>query len=345
MRLLKKFSLAIALFFLRIPAIWYVISLYCLFQMILLYFQGSCSFLPLNVVECAGISAEDVVRLERTSQPNIIREEVSGMLNSDKIPQNLHSPGPFGPRGLMGGPAARAPLQDNKSEDLKVSVNLESDSATVLSSALTSIGKTFESYVPVISGAAVASGTVFITKSLPVKQRFAGMIISGGITSGTMLASQYMNLIFKETNIKKEESKIVSKVNSLDIKPNWNTNSDIQDTNIQETISPTLETSYSINAPLEGFDNLSMMTLGIIAINFFVVLGLLLILINFLISFLTLESKKFVTDRPLLLRLIKLSSKGRELTTLFVLIFVLIGACSMFYHLSYLLLFLKNINL
>jgi hypothetical protein len=177
MRFFKKYYLAIALFSLRISAIWSVMLIYSLFQVILLYFQVSFSFLPLNVVECAGLSAEDVVSSERTSQPNIIKEEVSGMLNSDKISQKY---------------------QDSKPEDLKVSVNLESDTATVLSSALTSIGKTFESYVPVISGAAVAGGTVVITKSLPVKQRFAGMIIAGGITSGTMLTSQYINLIFKK---------------------------------------------------------------------------------------------------------------------------------------------------
>jgi hypothetical protein len=324
MRFFKKYYLAIALFSLRIPTIWSVMLIYSLFQVILLYFQVSFSFLPLNVVECAGLSAEDVVSSERTSQPNIIKEEVSGMLNSDKISQKY---------------------QDSKPEDLKVSVNLESDTATVLSSALTSIGKTFESYVPVISGAAVAGGTAVITKSLPVKQRFAGMIIAGGITSGTMLTSQYINLIFKEKYSKKEEDKIMSKINSLDIKPNWNTNSDIQDTNIQETISPTLETSYSINAPLEGFDNLSMMTLGIITINFFVILGLLLILINYLISYSKLESKKFVTDRPLLQKFLKASEKSRNFITKFVFLFIVFGTCSMFYFLCYLLYFLKDLGL
>jgi len=60
MRLLKQYYLAIALFSLRIPAIWTVMLIYSLFQVILLYFQGSCSFLPLNVVECARVNPEDV---------------------------------------------------------------------------------------------------------------------------------------------------------------------------------------------------------------------------------------------------------------------------------------------
>ena len=47
-----NYILAIALFSLRIPAIWYVIILYLLFQVFL--------FLPFNMVECAGINPDDV---------------------------------------------------------------------------------------------------------------------------------------------------------------------------------------------------------------------------------------------------------------------------------------------
>ena len=60
MRFFKNHFLAIALFSLRISAIWYVIFIYCLFQGILVYFQIPFSILPLSVVECAGINPEDI---------------------------------------------------------------------------------------------------------------------------------------------------------------------------------------------------------------------------------------------------------------------------------------------
>jgi hypothetical protein len=179
-----------------------------------------------------------------------------------------------------------------------------------------------------------------------------GIVIAGGITSGTMLASQYMNLILPRpgatvppAGAEKEESKIMSEINSLETKPNWNTNLDTSNTNIPKTFSLVSETSDFINAPLEEFNNLSMMTLGIITINFFIILGLLFILINYLISFIKLESKEFVIKRPLLKRILKASEKSREFMTKFVFLFTIFGTCSMFYFLCYLLYFLKDLGL
>jgi hypothetical protein len=147
----KKLYLAIALFFLRIPTILTVMFIYCLFQVVLQYNQILFLLPYSNVVECAEFNAEDIVLLEKTSQPSNTNSEVTEASSSGKVNSISYK------------------SQDNQSNDLKVTINLESDTTTVLSGALTSVGKALETYVPIISSAAVAAGITTIMKSVPAK--------------------------------------------------------------------------------------------------------------------------------------------------------------------------------
>jgi hypothetical protein len=87
-----------------------------------------------------------------------------------------------------------------------------------------------------------------------------------------------------------------------------------------------------------------MMVVSIMIIDFGVLLGILLITINFVVKFFKLEDKEFIKNRPKLHKLVSLSLKMRDYTSFFLLFFVLFGSCSMFVGLSYLLHFLRIIN-
>ena len=353
-----KYSLAITLFLLQVPTVWYLGLTIMLAQMVLLYLQVSSSFLYLNAVECMPSNPEDLVTSDESysqSDNIIINKKESKILDSDKV-FDKH--------------------QESRLKDLNISVKVDSDSATVLAGALNATTEVLKDYSPIISGTAVAAGTAAMTKSLPANQKFAGMVVAGTMTAGTMLASQYMNLSFREESRNTTNEDNSSNINldyfnnsdneeafsptiepsdnegvvSPTIEPSDNdldyfNNSDNEDIDIEEAFSPTTESSFYYSAPLEGFDNLSMMTLGIILINLSIILGLLLILINNLISHLKLESNKFVINKPLLQKFLKASEKSREFINKFVFLLIFFGSCSMFYFLSYLLYFLKDLGL
>ncbi|KAG2231135.1 hypothetical protein INT48_007979 [Thamnidium elegans] len=273
-----------------------------------------------------GLTPEDLIKLDKPPQSKT-EEEIP---NFNIVKENASS-------NVLGS------TSNSKPKDLKVTVNLESDTATVVSGAFNVITKLFDSYVPIITGAAVAASTAAITKSLPANQRLVGMIAAGAISSGTMLTSQYLKKLFNAEKYKADKSKIesssiLSKVDSLEVKPDWNKETNIQDMDITES-------SYFIDAPLEGYGDLSMVVLGLMIISFGVVLGLLVIVFNHLTLSLKLESRKFVTDRPLLLKFINYSIKGRKVVSNVMLAFVLFGACSMYYYLGCLLEYLRDNNL
>jgi hypothetical protein len=372
---MTKYSLAITLFLLRVPTVWYLVLTFMLAQMVLLYLQASPSFLYLNVVECMPSNPDDSLTLNEANgglRPSSASSQ-SDITISDEKPE------------ISGSNEVSDKSQASRPADLKISAKLESDTATVLASALNNTAEALKDYSPIISGTAVAAGAAVMTKSLPANHRLVGMTIAGSITSLTMLASQYLNLLFRNMNTTTEDNS--SNINRNLIDDSYNSDTE-QSFNVQETAnitfiesysdveetgspttepysdvedigspttepysdvedmgSPTTDSSFYIDAPLEGFDNLSMMTLAILMINLFIILGLLVILFNYLISQLKLESNKFVINKPLLLKFLKASERARDFNNKLVFVSILFGSCSMFYFLSYLLYFLKDLGL
>lgn len=108
---------------------------------------------------------------------------------------------------------------------------------------------------------------------------------------------------------------------------------------------PSTDLTNFINSPLEGYTDLNMLVIGMLIVNLGALLLMILILINFTIKLFNLESKEFVISRPRLHRFITLSLKSRDYTSLFIMVIVLFGLCSIFYGLSYLLYFMKLINI
>lgn len=352
MKKLNKYSLAIALFFLRVPTFWYLVLTFMLAQMVLLYLQASSSFLHLNAVECMSSNPDDsLTPNEASSQSNITI--------SDAEPQ------------ISGSNSVSNESEASRPVDLNISARVESNTAGVLAGSLNVVAEALNNYAPVVTGTTVVLGAAAAAKSLPANQRLLGMTIGGGIGSFTMLASQYMNQQnrHQNTTIRDNSSNI-----NLDFFDRSDDSEAEQSFNIQETAnmtstesgldieepgspttepysdmsepgSPTTDYLFDIDSPLEGFDNLSMMTLAILMINLFIILGLLVILFNYLISQLKLESNKFVLNRPLLLKLLKASEKARSFNNKLIFVFILFGSCSMFYFIFHLLYFLKDLGL
>jgi hypothetical protein len=213
-------------------------------------------------------------------------------------------------------------------------MNVNTDAMTTLGEGLKIIGKALESYTPVITETGITTGTAIIFKTLPKKERATAMITAGLISGGIVVLSQMINKINT-----KEKKSIVNEIQNLENKPDWNSTP-----NRSMTSSPDFS-SNTYNSPLEELTNIDMLVISIMVIDLGVLLGIILIFINFLIKLFDLESKQFIINRPKLHKLVSFSLKMRDYTSYFLLFFVLFSSCFILVGLSYLLHFLRIINI
>ena len=227
-----------------------------------------------------------------------------------------------------------------------VDVNVHTDGLTVLGEGLKVIGHAIEQNAPAITAAAAGGGTAIILKTLPPKERAAAILGAGAISSGTVLASQAI----KEASKHLEKSSVPDRTdnnspdNSFINSPYENSNEFINLINKEPFFvnSPNEELEY-LTHKLELIPKLESLTVGVMIINLGVLLLMVFVSLNFIVKSFKLDTREFVKSRPLLLKLVSLFLKSRELTSLFMLVFINFGLCSMFYGLSYLLHFLKLI--
>ena len=227
-----------------------------------------------------------------------------------------------------------------------VDVNVHTDGLTVLGEGLKVIGHAIEQNAPAITAAAAGGGTAIILKTLPPKERAAAILGAGAISSGTVLASQAI----KEASKHLEKSSVPDRTdnnspdNSFINSPYENSNEFINLINKEPFFvnSPNEELEY-LTHKLELIPKLESLTVGVMIINLGVLLLMVFVSLNFIVKSFKLDTREFVKSRPLLLKLVSLFLKSRELTSLFMLVFINFGLCIMFYGLSYLLHFLKLI--
>lgn len=157
MKKVYNMILAIVLFSLRIPAIWYVIIFYLLFQVCVL---------SLNVVECIG------------SNPNGLTPYASNLPDcSNNTPDS---------RGGEAAPGLCHRGPSGPGAEVK-------DSSTVISEGLKTIGNSIYKLAPALAGFSAGVGTAKILKTLPPAQRAGAIVAAGSFTSGVTLLSQVIN--------------------------------------------------------------------------------------------------------------------------------------------------------
>jgi hypothetical protein len=101
---------------------------------------------------------------------------------------------------------------------------------------------------------------------------------------------------------------------------------------------------FFINSSLEQHSDLQLFVVSLLIIDLGILLLTFLIFINIIIRLFKLEDKEFIKNRPELYKIIILSLKMRDYTSLFMIIFILFGSGFMLVALSYLLHFLKLLN-
>ena len=227
-----------------------------------------------------------------------------------------------------------------------VDVNVHTDGLTVLGEGLKVIGHAIEQNAPAITAAAAGGGTAIILKTLPPKERAATVLGAGAVSSGTVLVSQAI----KEASKHLEKSPVPDRTNN-NSPDNSFINSPYEYSN--KFINLINKEGFFVNSPneeleylthkLELIPKLESLTVGVMIINLGVLLLMVFVSLNFIVKSFKLDTREFVKSRPLLLKLVSLFLKSRELTSLFMLVFINFGLCSMFYGLSYLLHFLKLI--
>lgn len=214
-----------------------------------------------------------------------------------------------------------------------INLNVKSDALTVLGEGLKAAGEALEAYTPVLTGAGVAAGTAMILKTLPPKERAGAMLGAGAITGGAALASQLLKTVSNNLKEDSESNNDIDRTNN-NSPDNSFVNSPLEEDNL----------FFFINSSLEQYSDLQLFVVSLLIIDLGILLLTFLIFINIIIRLFKLEDKEFIKNRPKLYKTVTLSLKMRDYTSLFMIVFILFGSGFMLVALSYLLHFLKVLN-
>lgn len=159
-----------------------------------------------------------------------------------------------------------------------------------------------------------------------------------------LITTSYNNMLFNNINSINFNSTKNNKSLTYDFKDIDITNNNSPDNSFINSPLEENNLLFFINSSLEQHSDLQLFVVSLLIIDLGILLLTFLIFINIIIRLFKLEDKEFIKNRPELYKIIILSLKMRDYTSLFMIIFILFGSGFMLVALSYLLHFLKLLN-
>ena len=276
------------------------------------------SFLP-EAVECSGMDPNNTVSNINTVSPLDENSTKDDIFNSSSLKNSTDS--------IDSMDDLKSKRISSDSSSSSIDVNFTSDIPMIVNTTVETVGKIVTS--PAVVGASVSLGTAAVLKqlppvlkTLPPNQR-AGVALGVGLVTmaGNIISNINESLIQESTELKRTESPDSTKNDFIN--------------------SPLENNFYSIPSILEFNSHeealATVMLIGS-AGTFYMVLTMFL---SFSIRLFNLESREFVTKRPKLHKWLSLVAKGRDSTTLVLMILILIILGQMVYA-SHLLLYILH---
>jgi hypothetical protein len=286
------------------------------------------SFLP-EAVECSGMDPNNTVSNINTVSPLDENSTKDDIFNSSSLKNSTDS------IDSMGDLKSKRISSDSSSSS--INVNFISDIPMIINTTVETVGKIVTS--PAVVGAVASLGTAAILKQLPPVLKTLPPNQRAGVALGFGVATAVGQIFNNATKMFNQESNELASVAETPIlEPKGRTGS--PDSMKNDFINSPLENDfYSIPSILEFTSSEEALATGMLigsAGTFYMVLTMLL---SFSVRLFNLESREFVTKRPKLQKWLSLVAKGRDSTTLILMILILIILGEMVYG-SHLLLYI-----